>query len=392
MTLAFPEGFFWGTSTAAAQVETASDHNWRGFRSRDGHVFVRTSDHEQRREEDLTYIRQFGQVYRCGVDWARLQKAAYAPFEADVVAEYSQFFARLNEEGMSIMFVIHHFTHPSWLEAQGGWAEEISIGAYVDFARQCIESFGPYVSYWNTFNEPNVYALNGYLMANFPPLRRSYRQANRVLAHMGQAHDIAYELIKERYPSHPVGISFNTCWFDGLNALGKLPAAFMNWWFHRRAADHFAKVDFWGLSYYAYVPFNPLPVTEIDSPGKLRKLGIPHDRMWGYRPEGLGRNLRFFWKRYGKPLIVTENGICTDDPQQRIQSINDYLRVCHEVIEAGIPLLGYIHWSTWDNFEWNLGPTYRFGLVRIDWETKERQMTEAGLYYARICQNNKVEL
>ncbi len=392
MRLSFPEGFKWGTSTAAAQIETASDHNWRGVVANDGAVFERTTDHELRRSEDLTYISRFGTIYRCGVDWARLQPEPGAEFVEEVVAEYRQFFVELKDEGMEIMFVIHHFTHPRWLEDIGGWLNELAIRHYVHFAERCIEAFGDLVSYWNTFNEPNVFALNGYLLGNFPPFKKSYRKANRVLKYMGQAHDIAHELIRDHYPSVPIGISFNTGWFEGLNWLGKLPAAFMDWWFHTRAARLFERVDFWGLSYYAYVPFKPFPITEIDQAGKLASMGLAHDQMWGYRPEGLGRILRRFWKKYQKPLIVTENGICTDDPRRRIQAIRDYLQVCHEVIEEGIPLQGYIFWSTFDNFEWNLGNTYRFGLVSVDFDNMNRTVTPAAEFYARVTAENAVDI
>lgn len=110
--------------------------------------------------------------------------------------------------------------------------------------------------------------------------------------------------------------------------------------------------------------------------------------MWGYRPEGLGRVLRRFWKKYRKPLIITENGICTDDDKVRTQAIQDYLKECHKALSDGVDLRGYIHWSTWDNFEWHLGPTYRFGLVRVDFDNMNRSMTKAGLFYEQVAQNN----
>ncbi|MEM1322743.1 MAG: family 1 glycosylhydrolase [Bacteroidota bacterium] len=392
MKLQFPEGFLWGSSTAAAQIETASAHNWRGLKAKDGYRFERTSDHEQRRAEDVQYIKALGQVYRCGVDWARLQKEAFAPFDPTVVAEYQQFFQLLEEEGVLILLVIHHFTHPLWFEEKQGWLNENQLPAFIDYARQCIEHFGAFIFNWNTFNEPNVYALNAYMLGHFPPHKKNYFQANRVLRHMGRAHDIVYQLIKERYPDRPVGISLNTATFRGLNVLGWLPARFTEWWFQGFAASFFKNVDYWGLSYYAYVPFAPFPITQIDQPGRLAERRIPHDKMWGYNPEGLGKVLRRFHKKYGKPIIITENGVCTADPKRRIRSIKDYLQVCHAAIADGVPLRGYIHWSTLDNFEWHLGPTYRFGLVRVDLETKERSMTEAGIFYSRVCKENAVEL
>lgn len=384
---AFPDHFFWGVSTAAAQVETAFQHQWKGFKSLDGHSFERTTDHELRRGEDLGYIVPFGSVYRCSVDWSRLQPKPYVKFDKEVVQEYRAFFSGLKEHGTGLMLVLHHFAHPQWFEARGGWTNEDNIPLFLDFARRCIKHFGEFVLYWNTFNEPNVYALNAFLLGNFPPRKkRRYFTANRVLDNMGRAHDIVFRMIREKSKA-PIGISLNTAWFEGLNLPGKAVAALVRYWFMKRAARPFEKCDFWGLSYYAYMPFDPLPMDAISRKKELEKRGIPHDRMWGYRPEGLGKMLKQFHQKYGKPVIVTENGVCTDDPDFRIRAIQDYLIQCHQAIQAGVPVLGYIHWSAWDNFEWHLGPTYRFGLVAVDPATKDRQMTEAGIFYRQVVKD-----
>lgn len=393
MILEFPEDFFWGTSTSAAQIETAEGHQWEGLEAKDGFIFKRTIDHEKQRLEDAKYITQFGSVYRCSVDWSRLQKGPFAPFEQSVVEEYQNFFAYLNDEGIKVMLVLYHFAHPIWFEKKGGWIEEENISIFVNFAEQCYEHFGVYVFNWNTFNEPNVYALNAFLTGYFPPhQKRKYRSANRVLKHMAMAHEIIYEIFKENKPEIPIGISLNTAWFKGINFLGIPGAVVSDWWFNRRPGRLFKNLDYWGISYYAYVPFTPIPLTEITHPGKLEQRKIPHDKMWGYYPEGLGKIIHRLHKKYKKAIIITESGICTDDPNKRIESIKDYLKVIHQAIQNGIDIKGYIHWSTFDNFEWNLGPTYRFGLVRVNAYTKERTLTEAGVFYAKIAQENKLEL
>ncbi|MBL7797347.1 MAG: family 1 glycosylhydrolase, partial [Saprospiraceae bacterium] len=282
---------------------------------------------------------------------------------------------------------------PDWFEKQGGWTKETNIDCFVNYAQQCIKHFGEYAAYWNTFNEPNVYAYNAFFAGNFPPhQRRKYLTANRVLDNMGKAHVIARILIREKFKRAQVGISLNTAHFDAANILGVPVAAFARWWFMERAARPFRKCDFWGISYYAHVRFDPFPLDMINRPKAVEKSGLPHDRMWLYHPEGLGRVLRRFWKKYQKPIIVTENGICTDNDWQRTQALRDYLGVCHDAIRDGVDVRGYIHWSTWDNFEWHLGPTYRFGLVRVDFSTMERSMTDAGLFYEKIVQQNGIEV
>ncbi len=392
MRLVFPDNFLWGTSTAAAQVETAGEHPWRGLRSLDGYVFERTTDHELRREEDAKIIARYGSVYRCGVDWSRLQREPFAKFDKAEVAAYSRFFEDLRTRGVGLMFVLHHFAHPNWFEQNGAWTNEDNIPFFLDFVRQCIKHFGEYVKVWNTFNEPNVYAMNAYILGNFPPRKKgSYLTANKVLDNMGKAHDIAVTMLRDKSDA-PVGISLNTACFEGRGVLGKLVAAFVRWWFMTRAARPFERCDFWGLSYYAYMIFDPFPMDAISRKKDLEKLGIPHDKMWGYRPEGLGEVMRGFHQKYKKPIIITENGICTDDAQQRITGIKDYLVICHKAIQDGVDLQGYMHWSTWDNFEWHLGPTFRFGLVRVNFDTMEREMTAAGAFYEKVVRENGLEI
>lgn len=392
MRLVFPEGFFWGSSTAATQVETASDHPWRGIRAIDGYAFERTTDHELRRAEDAKIIARFGTIYRCGVDWSRLQREPYAKFDPEVVAEYRAFFEDLQARGLGLMFVLHHFAHPNWFEQKGAWTNEDNIPFFLDYVRQCIKHFSPFVKSWNTFNEPNVYAMNAYILGNFPPRKKGrYLMANRVLNNMGKAHDIAVMMLRDKTDA-PVGISLNTACFEGRGVLGKMVAAFVRWWFMTRAAQPFERCDFWGLSYYAYMVFDPFPIDAISRKNALEKLNIPHDKMWGYRPEGLGEILRRFHKKYGKPVVITENGICTDNAQQRIGAIKDYLKVCHQAIQDGVDLKGYIHWSTWDNFEWHLGPTFRFGLARVNFETMDREVTVAGEYFERVAKENGLDV
>jgi beta-glucosidase len=392
MLLNFPSDFFWGTSTAAAQIETASEHNWKGVKSRDGHVFDRTSDHEKRRDEDVEHIARFGTVYRCSVDWARLQTEPFGKFHHDVVEEYQQFFRKLKAKGIKIMFVLHHFSHPIWFEKKGGWLYEENIGFFSDFVKKCLNNFGGFVSYWNTFNEPNVYATNAFMLGNFPPFSKSFRKANEVLQNMGIAHETVYTMLKVYDKNIPVGISHNTCHFSAHNILGIVPTKFMDWWFNKRAATYFETCDYWGISYYAHILFDPKPISEVHRPGKLDKLRIPHDKMWAYKPEGLLPILKYFHKKYHKHIIITENGICTDNDSTRIQAIKDYLTVIQDAIKEGVHIEGYIHWSTFDNFEWDLGPTYRFGLMRTDLETKDRKDTEAARFYEKVTKTHSVDV
>ena len=262
----------------------------------------------------------------------------------------------------------------------------------MDYARQCVYYFGRYVWSWNTFNEPNVYAFNGYLGANFPPFKKNFWKMRKVLKNMGTAHDKLYAYLHQEIPNASVGISLNTCWFEGKTFRGRILAFFSDRLFHNYTESFFLDCDYWGMSYYAYFPFIPERISEIDYPGKLDEMGLPHDRMWAYRPEGMYRHIMRLYAKYKKPILITESGICTEEDDRRIQAIKDYASLCHRAITEGVDMMGYIFWSTMDNFEWNLGPTYTFGLVRVDMETKDRRMTRAGEFFEQVTKDNAIDL
>lgn len=385
MTLSFPDDFIFGTSTAAAQIETAFEHDWQGVKSRDGFVFDRTTDHELRFKEDAAIIASLAPGYRMGLMWSRLQREPFGDFDADTVNAYHHFLTDLKARGVSIMMVLHHFTNPLWFAKTGGWEKEENILQWVDFCKKVVDEFGHYVSSWNTFNEPNVYASYGWITGFFPPFKINPYLAGKVVKNMGKAHNLVYDYIKSSFPQQPVGISHNAVVFSSENVLGWFPARLSDWWFMDYVPDHFTKVDFFGMSYYARLSHDPLPITYLDTPHKIKALGKPHDDMWEYHPEGLRTCLDRYWKKYRKPIIITENGVCDSSDELRQRAIGDYANLIHQAIADGIAIRGYYWWSTWDNFEWHLGPTYRFGLYECDLETKERRKRKSAEVFAKLA-------
>ena len=97
------------------------------------------------------------------------------------------------------------------------------------------------------------------------------------------------------------------------------------------------------------------------------------------------------------PLLITENGgVFGDAPSddgrvhddRRVEFIHGHLGAVHDAIEQGVPVVGYLHWSFLDNFEWALGYAQRFGLVHVDYGTLARTVKDSGRYYAEIARAN----
>lgn len=391
MNRRFPDNFIFGTSTAAYQIETAFDHDWHGVKTWDGHFFDRTTDHEMRYVEDAEIIASLAPNYRMGLMWSKLQRAPYAPFDTDTVEYYHHFLGELKKRGVGITMVLHHFTNPTWFAKAGGWEKKENIPMWIDFCTRLIDEFGDYVSYWNTFNEPNVYVSYGWITAFFPPFKSNPFLAGKVVSVLAEAHNLVYDIIKQKHPTHPVGISHNAAIFSAENLLGWFPARLSDWWFMEYVPRQFEKTDFFGMSYYGRIPHDPMPITYIQTPEKIKKLGRMHDDIWEYHPEGLYTCLKRYWDLYKKPIIITENGVCDTSDNLRQQAIRDYSSIVHRALQDGMDIRGYFFWSAWDNFEWHLGPTYRFGLYECDLQTKERRKRPSADIYSKLAYNKVLD-
>jgi beta-glucosidase len=391
MTLRFPDWFFFGTSTSAYQIETAFEHDWEGIAARDGNKFLRTTDHESHLEEDVSIIASLAPHYRMSLMWSKLQREAYADFNPDAVTEYTKLLAHLFQKDVKIMMVLHHWCNPRWFEKMGGWENPASPNIFFDFAKRVVDTFGKSVTLWNTFNEPNLYTTFAFLLGEFPPYKRDLFKALKVVENMGKAHELLYTYIKSRSADSIVGISHNCVSFAADNWQGYLPQKLADYWYMDKLIEYFQSSDFIGISYYARMAFDPYPVTYLEYPEKFSKVR-EHDDIWEYYPQGMEESILKYWDRFKKPIIITENGFCTNDDSLRIKSIKDYMTILHKLLHAGVDIRGYYHWSTWDNFEWSLGPSYRFGLYHCDIDTKARTKKPSADFYSSIAYTNSVTI
>ncbi len=135
-----------------------------------------------------------------------------------------------------------------------------------------------------------------------------------------------------------------------------------------------------------------MPITNLRTPHKIKSLQKAHDDMWEYYPAGLGETIRRYWNTFKLPIIITENGICTSDDTRRVTAIQEYMKEIKRCMEEGVNIRGYYHWSTWDNFEWSLGPTYKFGLYECDQQTKERKKKPSAGIFSTLAYEKQIDV
>ena len=105
-----------------------------------------------------------------------------------------------------------------------------------------------------------------------------------------------------------------------------------------------------------------------------------------FYPEALEHTVRYASKEAGVPVIVTENGIGTENDARRVEYIQRSLAGLKRCLDDGIDVRGYIHWSLLDNFEWIFGYGPKFGLVAVDHETQKRTLKPSATLLAKDCE------
>ncbi|MDH2435384.1 family 1 glycosylhydrolase [Pokkaliibacter sp. MBI-7] len=108
-----------------------------------------------------------------------------------------------------------------------------------------------------------------------------------------------------------------------------------------------------------------------------------------YAPS-LANAVRYAHEVTGKPILVTEHGVGTDDDRIRADFIPAALTELKKIMDAGVPVAGYVHWALLDNFEWIGGFTPHFGLHTVDLQTLKRQPKPSALVYRDIAKSNSV--
>lgn len=151
------------------------------------------------------------------------------------------------------------------------------------------------------------------------------------------------------------------------------------------------KLDFIGVN--VYQPFQ-------EGSWGNKPANVPEDRRtslgWVIDGRVLYWTIRFFYERYGLPVMVTENGMADNDKTEngavhdikRQGFLREYLASVKRAVNEDIPVLGYQHWSLLDNFEWAEGYEPRFGLIHVDFKTQKRTLKDSAYEYKKIIESN----
>jgi beta-glucosidase len=440
----FPSGFLWGTATASYQIEGAWDEDGKGEsiwdrfahtpgKIKNGDTGDVALDHYHRYKEDVQLIKALGaKAYRFSISWPRIFPDGTGAPNPKGLEFYSRLADELLANGIEPFATLYHWDLPQALQDRwGGWESRDTAHAFADYGGYVAERLSDRIRHFVTINEFTTFVESGYgagLLApglKLPPARLNQLRHHAVLAHglavqairakaqqgtlVGPAENITVGVPVIETPQHITAAEGYTREINAGYLTVILEGRYTDAFLVSAGADApkfttedlkviSSPLDFVGINVYF-----PKYVRAIDAaPGyEAVEFSKSHPRMSSFiGPESLywaPRHLVKLWSV--KDIYITENGCgAADNPaadgvvydSDRIMFLRNYLTQLQRATAEGMPVRGYFHWSSMDNFEWSAGYGTRFGLIYVDYVTLKRTPKLSASFFREAAGRNHV--
>ncbi|MFD1613215.1 glycoside hydrolase family 1 protein [Sphingomonas tabacisoli] len=414
---AFPNGFSWGASTAGYQVEgnNVNADLWlmehikpQTFTDLSGDA----DDSYHRWRDDIALMKAIGlNAYRFSIEWSRIEPAR-GQFSRAELDHYKRFIAALRDAEIEPVMTFFHVAAPRWFAEAGGWLNPESPDLFANYCDKAMRALGGEIGIACTINEPQVgltYRVipqaNAYFGKEDARQLEAHREASRVSGstryvtmnhpdvkgmtpQLMAAHERSVAAIKAVRRNVPTGVTLNIVDFQPANEGSKyreLRKLAFGPWLEVAARSG----DFVGGQAYRQVR---VPGSGAKLPGfpEMPFVAASEEQEVIKQPVALRNAVEYVHAETRKPILVTENGLETHDDRRRAWYIPQALSELHGAIAGGVPVIGYLHWSLLDNFEWLLGYSKQFGLATVDRETFARKLKPSAAVYRSIIRRNAV--
>jgi beta-glucosidase len=418
----------------------------------DGSTGDVAADHWNRWREDVAIMAELGLgAYQFSVPWSRVVPDGDGAVNQQALDFYDRLVDELLAAGVKPAPVLYVWELPGAAQDRGGWANRDCADWFAAFSAAVFERLGDRATHWFTICEPQSVAHFGYVLGELAPCIRDLYAGLAATHHLllGQGKAVQafrasgatgvignYHALTDILPASddPADVAAAERTDDYVNTLhldaivrGAYPASmverFRHAWPQVRDGDMATiatPLDFLGFSYYSHsvvadaASDEPAGERRVDDIGAAGPLDAGVERLlevralpptkpltglgWEIVPEGLTRQLRRVAERYDNPPIyIGEMGASFDDvvgpdgsvdDPERLAYARDHIRAAHDAIAAGVDLRGLFLWSFLDTYEFNLGYTTKFGLVRVDYETQERTVKRSGRWFRDVIAAN----
>ncbi|WP_314216048.1 family 1 glycosylhydrolase [Pseudarthrobacter equi] len=399
MTNPFPQDFLWGVATAGHQVEGNNVNSDTWFLEQlPGTIFAEPSgdavDHYHRYREDIALIAGLGfSSYRFSLEWARIEPAE-GQFSVAALDHYKRVLEACVEHGLTPVVTFHHFTSPLWLLQSGGWEGARTAELFARYCDRAMAHLGHLIGVACTLNEPNLpwllesFGIGGEAPANRGSVPIWAAAAQRLgvdastvapfqfcsteagFAVKLAAHKAATAAIKAHRPELQVGWTLANSDIQAIPG-GEEIADKVRRDVNERFLEASRGDDFVGIQTYGRTVYGPEGHAPAPDGAETNQMG---EEIY---PQALEATVREAARVAGVPVMVTENGLATEDDTQRVAYLKAAVDCVASCIADGIDVRGYIAWTAFDNFEWIFGYRPKFGLIAVDRTTQVRTPKES---------------
>ena len=221
----FPDGFIWGTATAAYQVEGAVAEDgrkpsvWDTFshtpgRIRTGDTGDIACDHYHRYPDDIKLMVELGiKHYRMSIAWPRIIPDGRGAVNEKGVDFYRRLVDALLENGITPYVTLFHWDSPQALEdLYGSWRSREIAKDFADYCSAIVKRLGDRITNWITINEIYCFTYMGYGVNQLPPhapgtIVKTQKEVQQTVHHALLAHGMGCQAIRAASPK-PAKVSF----------------------------------------------------------------------------------------------------------------------------------------------------------------------------------------
>lgn len=455
----FRRDFLWGASTSAYQVEGAYNEDGKGLSVQDVKKISTglpdlkvSSDHYHHFKEDIALFSEMGlKTYRFSIAWTRMIPDGDGEVNPKGIAFYNDLINECLKYHIQPLVTMYHFDLPYELEKKGGWSNNHTVDAFVEYAKVLFEQFGDRVKYWLTINEQNMMILSGAAIGttagSVQEMQKNLYQQNH---NMMVAQALAMKLCHGMIPDAKIGPAPNiiavypkTCRPEDVMAADNF-AAIRNWLYldmavygrYNPIAWNFmekkgltpeiqpgdmdilkdAHPDFLAFNYYSTATVSSKARAGQNTRGDQQLavsepgfyMGDTNEYLettefgWEVDPVGFRITLEEVYSRYHLPILITENGLGACDQvngqgqiidDYRIEFLQEHIEQAKLAVDDGVDLLGYCPWSAIDLISTHQGFSKRYGFIYVnrdesDLKDLKRIPKKSFYWYKKVIASN----
>ncbi len=438
-SLQFGPNFNFGISTSAYQIEGAVHEGGRApsiwdvfchepHHITDGDTADVACDHYHRMPEDIDLIAGAGiKNYRFSICWSRLFPTDDRTPNATGFGFYDLLIDRLLAKNIAPWMCLYHWDLPQRLQERGGWRNRDTSARLAEFSDQVSRHFGDRVSHWMVLNEAAVHSRFGHGVGVHAPGLTGMASWASALHHLNLGQGLTIQALRANGVKGRIGtvacvepIWPSTDKPEDVAAAQRLDAMWNGAVLDPLLAGHYPElvaeyfepfcqpgdleqthqpIDLLGVNYYSRLHIQADPSVPLDAnfgpdhaPVKYTALG------WPIEPDGLPEILMRITNTYNRQeIFISENGFATVQDGRPVNGLRDASRIAYlqqhlsflkKAIDQGANVSGYFVWTLLDDFEWDGGLKWRFGLVDVDYETQKRTPKDSYHWYAQVIKLN----